>query len=117
MQWKVGICPIRLACERLIAQNRGRAEEPLALAIKMRHMSPLPRLLNKPIRADLNDWQSAQVIRNPHHLELIIDALAGKADLSVRSEKLGDMNPLEFACSFRDNELHFLLARKLAKLL
>lgn len=112
----MGICPIAIACEQLIAQHNGATELSLAQAIIMRHHLIKSQLLSKPMHLARSEWQLEHIVRNPTHLEMLIDKLAGKADLLIRSEKLMGMNPIEFANSFRDDELHFLLARKLVKL-
>lgn len=117
MRWIPGTYPIvDCVCEHLIRHNDGKAEVPLAMAIRLRHESPKPQLLNKPRAAALDEWCIHQVARRFSSLELIISQLACKADLTVKSESLMNMNPIEFANSFRDHDLHFLLACKLNKL-
>ena len=82
----------------------------MATAILLRHGSSKPQLLDKPRAALLDEWHIDQKIRNLSTLEHIIAQLASRSDLFVRSEDLMNMNPIEFANSFRDHDLHFLLA-------
>ena len=93
----------------------GNAEAPLAMAIKMRHMASRP-LLNKPQNAALDEGYATQLIRDCNHLESVIVSLAQIADLNVCQPALMGMNPIQFANSFRDSDLHFLLAPKLTKI-
>lgn len=101
----------------MLSKADGRAEIPLAQAIQMRHRSLSGnKLLSKPRAAALCEWRLDQLEREPNHLECVIDTLARQADLASPQPKLMNLNPIEFANSFRDDELHFLLARKLTKL-
>lgn len=63
----------------------------------------------------LDEWPAEPFMREPTHLEQVIDRLARTADLTIRQEELRT-NPIEFANAHRDSDLHFLLARKLTKL-
>lgn len=89
----------------------------LAQAIKMRHERSNKPLLHL-LPADglvINDLN--RLIRMPNALERAISMLARKSDLSKKHELLSNMTPAEFACSFRDAELLFLLEQGATELL
>lgn len=88
----------------------------LAQAIKRRQAAPRTQLLNKPRGSALGQWSLDQQVRHLTAEELLINRLAGKADLLAKSEELMNMNPLEFACSNRDEDLFFLLANTKSKI-
>lgn len=117
MQWIMGTYPIvSQSCDCLIRESDGKAEIPLAQAITMRRQANLKPLLTRSQCAALDEWRLERLEREPTHIEQVIDRLARRADLNKPQEKLCNLNPVEFANSFRDADLHFLLAPKLAKL-
>lgn len=113
----MGVCPIvSESCKQLIHDAEGKAEALLAQAIAMRKQVSLKPLFNRSQCAALDVWRLDQLNRELTHVEQVIDHLARHADLNKSQEKLCNLNPVEFANSFRDADLHFLLASKLTKL-
>lgn len=113
----MGTCPIASqSCDCLIREAEGKAEVPLAQAIVIRRQANLKPLFNRSQSAALDKWRLDQLNRELTHVEQVIDHLARHADLNKSQEKLCNLNPVEFANSFRDADLHFLLASKLTKL-
>ena len=108
-------CPINRICNHLIQMHGADASAALAQAIGIR-MQPTSKLLAKSNFDAFDVWEFEQFQRKPSSLEHIIVGLARKADLAVRQPALMNMNPIEFANSFRDSDLHFLLTSHLIKL-
>lgn len=104
------------SCDCLMREAEEKAEVSLAQAITIRRQKNLKPLLTRPQCAALDEWHLERLEREPTHIEQVIDRLARGADLNMPQEKLWNLNPVEFANSFRDADLHFLLAPKLAKL-